>query len=90
MQLMTRSGTQFLVTHRYKKNPVVNELDLNERLQYTVYLMTHEENEHCMVEDGKGQEEYVPVAYSTSSYRLDCIQEEENDTTRNGHEKRTD
>ena len=35
-QLMTRSGTQFLATHRYKKNPdsaVGNELDLNEVIQ---------------------------------------------------------
>ena len=47
-QLMTRSGTQFLATHEYKKNPdsaVGNELDLNEG-DTVVYLMTHEENEH--------------------------------------------
>ena len=65
-QLMTRSGTQFLATHEYKKNPdsaVGNELDLNE-CDTVVYLMTLEENEHWwLVEDGKGQVGYVPVAY---------------------------
>ncbi len=54
---MTRSGTQFLATHDYKKNPdnaVGNELDLNEGA-IVVYLMTLEENEHWwLVEDGKG------------------------------------
>ncbi len=63
---MTRSGTQFLATHRYKQNPdsaVGNELDLNEG-DTVVYLMTHEKNEHWwLVEDGKGQVEYVSVAY---------------------------
>ena len=47
-RLMTRSGTQFVATHAYKKNPdsaVGNELDLNEG-DTVVYLMTHEENEH--------------------------------------------
>ena len=63
---MARSGTQFLAMHEYKKNPdsaVENELDLNEG-DTVVYLMTHEENEHWwLVEDGKGQVGYVPVAY---------------------------
>ena len=50
-QLMIRSGTQFLATHGYKKNPdgpVGNELDLNEG-DTVVYLMKHDDNEH-----GKG------------------------------------
>ena len=63
---MIRSGTQFLATHGYKKNPdgpVGNELDLKEG-DTVVYLMKHDENEHwSLVEDGKGQVGYAPVAY---------------------------
>ena len=64
--LMIRSGTQFLATHGYEKNPdgpVGNELDLNKG-DTVVYLMKHEDNEHWwLVEDGKGQVGYVPAAY---------------------------
>ena len=88
---MIRSGTQFLATHRYKKNPdgpVGNELDLNEG-DTVVYLMNHDDNEHWwLVEDGKGQVVYVPVAYLIID---DTLREEESDTTRKeGREKWTD
>ena len=91
-QLMTRSGTQFLATHEYK-NPdsaVGNELDLNEG-DTVVYLITHEENEHWwLVEDGKVQVGYVPVAYPMIIID-ETLHEEESDTNRNeGHKKRTD
>ena len=92
-QLMIRSGTQFLATHGYEKNPdcpVGNELDLNEG-DTVVYLMKHDDNEHWwLVEDGKGQVGYVPVAYFMIIID-ETRQEEESDTTRkDGHEKRTD
>ena len=64
-QLMIRSETQFLATHGCKKNPdgpVGNELDLNEG-DTVVYLMKHDDNEHWwLVEYGKRQVGYVPVA----------------------------
>ena len=94
-QLMIRSGTQFLATHGYKTNPdgpVGNELDVNEG-DRVVYLMKHDDNEHwSLVEDGKGQVGYVPVAYIYIMIIIDeTLQEEENDTSRKeGHEKRTD
>ncbi len=92
-QLMIRSGTQFLATHGYEKNPdgpVGNELDLNEG-DTVVYLMTHDDNEHWwLVEDGKGQVGYVPAAYLMIIID-ETRQEEESDTNRKeGHEKRTD
>ena len=66
-QLMIRSGTQFLATHGYKKNPggpVGNELDLNEG-DTVVYLMKHDDNEQWwLVEDGKGHVGYVPMIIS--------------------------
>ena len=54
-------------------------------------MMTHEENEHWwLVEAGKGQVGYVPVAYLMIILD-ETVQEEESDTTKNeGHEKRTD
>ena len=81
-----------LATHRYKKNPdgpVGNELDLSEG-DTVVYLMKHDDNEHWwLVEDGKGQVGYVPVAY-LMIIMDETRQEEESDTTRkDGHEKRT-
>ncbi len=87
---MIRSGTQFLATHRYEKNPdgpVGNELDLNEG-DTVVYLMKHDDNEHWwLVEDGKGQVGYVPAAYLMIIID-ETRQEEENDTERKeGHEK---
>ena len=90
---MIRSGTQFVATHGYEKNPdgpVVNELDLNEG-DTVVYLMKHDENEHWwLVEDGKGQVGYVPAAYLMIIID-ETRQEEERDATRkDGHEKRTD
>ena len=90
---MIRSGTQFLATHGYKKNPdgpVGNELDLNEG-DTVVYLTKHDDNEDWwLVEDGKGQVGYVPVAYLMLIID-ETLQEEESDTTRKeGHEKRTD
>ena len=90
---MIRSGTQFLATHGYKKNPdgpVGNELDLNEG-DTVVYLMKHDDNEHgWLVEDGKGHVGYVPVAYFMIIID-ETLQEEESDTTRKeGHEKSTD
>ena len=77
---MIRSGTQFLATHGYKKNPdgpVGNE------------LMNHDDNEHWwLVDEGKGQVVYVPVVYLVID---DTLHEEESDTTRKGgHEKWTD
>ena len=58
---LIRSGTQFLATHRYEKNPdgpVGNELDLNEG-DTVVYLMKNDDNEHWwLVEDGNGQVGY--------------------------------
>ena len=92
-QLKIRSGTQFLATHGYKKNPdgpVANELDVNEG-DTVVYLMKNDDNEHWwLVEDGKGQVGYVPVAYVMIIID-ETLQEEESDTTRKeGHEKTTD
>ena len=91
--LMIRSGTQFLSTHGYEKNPdgpVGNELHLNEG-DTVVYLMKHDDNEHWwLVEDGKGQVGYVPAAYLMIIID-ETRQEEESDTDRKeGHEKRTD
>ena len=56
-----------------------------------VYLMGHEENKHWwLVEDGKGQVGYVPVA-SLMIIIYDTLQEEESDTIRKEeHEKKTD
>ena len=90
---MIRSGTQFLATHRYEKNPdgpVGNELDLNEG-DTVVYLMKHDDNEHWwLVEDGKGQVGYGPAGY-LMIITDETRQEEESDTDRKeGHEKRTD
>ena len=90
---LIRSGTQFLATHRYEKNPdgpVGNELDLNEG-DTVVYLMKHDDNEHWwLVEDGKGQVGYVPVAYLMIIID-ETRQEEESDTTRKeGQGKLTD
>ena len=53
--------------------------------------MTHEENEHWwLVEGGKEQMGYAPVAYLMIIID-ETLQEEESDTNRNeGHEKRTD
>ena len=90
---LIRSGTQFLATHRYEKNPdgpVGNELDLNEG-DTVVYLMKHDENEHWfLVEDGKGHVGYVPAAYLMIIID-ETHQEEENDTNRrDGHERRAD
>ena len=67
-----------------------NELDLNEG-DTVVYLMKHDDNEHWwLVEDGKGQVGYVPVAYLMIVID-ETLQEEESDTTRKeGHGKRTD
>ena len=81
-----------------KKNPdgpVGNELDLNEgdTVVYLMMKMKHEDNEHgWLVEDGKGQVGYVPVAYLMIIID-ETLQEEETDTTRKEvglHEKRTD
>ena len=90
---LIRSGTQFLATHGYEKNPdgpVGNELDLNEG-DTVVYLMKHDDNEHWwLVKDGKGQVGYVPAAYLMIIID-ETRQEEESDTNRKeGHEKRTD
>ena len=90
---LIRSGTQFLATHRYEKNPdgpVGNELDLNEG-DTVVYLMKHDDNEHWwLVEDGEGQVGYVPAGYLMIIID-ETRQEEESDTDRKeGHEKRTD
>ena len=87
------SGTQFLATHGYEKNPdgpVGNELDLNEG-DTVVYLMKHDDNEHWwLVEDGKGHVGYVPVAYLMIIID-ETLHEEERDTTKKeGHSKRTD
>ena len=92
-QLMIRSGTQFLATHGYEKNPdgpMGNKLYLNEG-DTVVYLMKNDDNEHWwLVEDGKGQVGYVPAAYLMIIID-ETRQEEENDTNRKeGHEKRTD
>ena len=89
---LIRSGTQFLATHGYEKNPdgpVGNELDLNEG-DTIVYLMKHDDNEHWWLgEDGKRQVTYVPAAYLMIIID-ETRQEEENDTNRkDGHEKRT-
>ena len=91
-QFMIHSGTQFLATHGYEKNPdgpVGNELDLNEG-DTVIYLMKHDDNEHWwLVEDVKGQVGYVLVAYLMIIID-ETLQEEENDTTRKeGHETRT-
>ena len=87
---MIHSGTQFLATHGYEKNPdgpVGNELDLNEG-DTIIYLMKHDDNEHWwLVEDGKGQVGYVLVAYLMIIID-DTLQEEENDTTRKKDTKR--
>ena len=76
---MIRSGIQFLAKHGYEKNPdgpVGNELG-----DTVVYLMTHDDNEHWwLVEDGKGQVGYVPVAYLMIIID-ETRQEEESDTT---------
>ena len=90
---LIRSGTQFLATHRYEKNPdgpVGNELDLNEG-DTVVYLMKNDDNEHWwLVEDGNGQVGYVPAAYLMIIVD-ETHQEEENDTDRrDGHERRAD
>ena len=90
---LIRSGTQFLATHRYEKNPdgpVGNELYLNEG-DTVVYLMKNDDNEHWwLVEDGKGQVGYVPAAYLMIIVD-ETPQEEENDTNRrDGHERRAD
>ena len=90
---LIRSGTQFLATHRYEKNPdgpVGNELDLNEG-DTVVYLMKNDDNEHWwLVEDGNGQVGYVPAAYLMIIVD-ETHQEEENDTNnRDGHERRAD
>ena len=89
---LIRSGTQFLATYGYEKNPdgpVGNELYLNEG-DTVVYLMKHDDNEHWwLVEDGKGQVRYVPSAYLMIIID-ENRQEEESDTNRKeGHEKRT-
>ena len=86
-----RSGTHILATDGYKGNsdsPVGNELHLNHG--DIVYLMMHDENEHWwLVEDGKGQVGYVPVAILLIIID-ETLQEEESDTTRKeGYEKRT-
>ena len=67
-----------------------NELGLNEG-GAVVYLMTHDENEHWwLVDDGRGQMGYVPVAYLVIIID-ETLQEEESDTTRKErHEKSTD
>ena len=90
---LIRSGTQFLATHRYEKNPdgpVGNELDLNEG-DTVVYLMNHDDNEHrWLVDDGEEQVGYVPAGYLMIIID-ETRQEEESDTDRKeGHEKRTD
>ena len=90
---LIRSGTQFLATHRYEKNPdgpVGNELDLNEG-DTVVYVMKHDDNEHWwLVEDGNGQVGHVPAAYLMIIID-ETRQEEKSDTNRQeGHEKRTD
>ena len=87
------SGTQFLATHRYEKNPdgpVGNELDLNEG-DTVVYLMKHDDDEHWWLGDVlKGQVGYAPAA-NLMIMIYETHQEEENDTNRkDGHEKRTD
>ena len=92
-QLMIRSRTQLLATHGHKRNsdgPVGNELDLNEG-DTVVYLMKHDDNEHCwLVADGKRQVGYVPAAYLMIII-YETRQEEESDTNRKeGHEKRID
>ena len=92
-QLMIRSGIQFLATHGYKKNPdgpVGNELDLNAG-DTVVCLMKHDDNDHWwLVEDGKGQVGYVPVAYLMIIIDY-TLQEEESDTARKeGYGKKTD
>ena len=67
-----------------------NELDLNES-DTVVYLMKHDDNVYWwLVEGGKGQVGYVPVAYVMINID-ETRQEEESDITRkDGHEKRTD
>ena len=87
------SGTHFLATHPYEKNPdgpVGNELDLNEG-DTVVYLMKNDDNEHWwLVEDRNGQVGYVPAAYLMIIVD-ETHQEEENDTDRrDGHERRAD
>ena len=89
---LIRSGTQFLATHRYEKNPdgpVGNELDVNEG-DTVVYLMNHDDNEHWwLVEDGNGQVGYVPAGYLMIIID-ETRPEEESDTDRKeGQEKRT-
>ena len=85
-----RTGMQILATQEYKKNldsPVGEELDFKQG-DTLVFLMEHEENKPWwLVDDGKGQVGYVPVAYLIE----ETLQEEESDTTRKeGHEKSTD
>ena len=84
---------QILATQEYKKNldsPVGEELDFKQG-DTLVFLMEHGENKHWwMVEDGNGQEGYVPVAYLMITID-ETLQEEESDTIRKeGHEKITD
>ena len=70
-------GKEYVQEHRClqrtdninKKNPdgpVANELDLSEG-ETLVYLMKHDDNDHCMVAGrewkGAGQVGYVPAAY---------------------------
>ena len=87
-QLMIRSGTQFLATHGYKKNPdgpVRNELDLNEGDT----ILGEARRQRALVA-GRGWRGtggiYVLVAYIMIVID-ETLQEEESDTTRKeGHE----
>ena len=84
-----RSGTHILATDGYKENsdsPVGNELDLKQG-NTLVYLLKHDENEHWwLVEDGKGQVVYVPVAYILIIID-ETLQEEESNTQERGTRK---
>ena len=88
-QLMIRSGTLFLATHGYEKNPdgpVRNELDSNKG-DTVVYVMKHDENEHWwQVEDGKGQVGYVPVAYVMIIIDEKRQEEKSGTNRKDGHE----
>ena len=56
-----------------------------------VYLMKHDNTEHWwLVEDGKGQVGYVPVAYLMIIVDETLQEEESGTTSKEGQEKRTD
>ena len=84
---------QILSTQEYKTNldsPVREELDFKQ-WDTLIFLMENEENTHWwLVEDGNGQEGYVPVAYLMVIIDETLLEGESDTSRKEGDEKSTD